>query len=717
MAKQLVVTVKTEDQSTGAIRGITNYVVNLGTASVKTDRQLSAAVASMNRAWTVAKTVAGGAIAYLTSRAVVDAFNRQADVLDKVGKAARQYGLSVEEMSGLKYGADLANVPFETVSAALGKANKNLAEFAVTGKGKAKDAFKELGLSVKDANRSITELLPQIADALNTMDVARREWVSSKLFGDAGPELARFLSEGSARLRAYREEAERLGGVFSEDQTKAAEEYLDALKRIEYAWGGLKTRLVVDVAPALTDVANKVASLTAAVPDMWKSLSGEIASARGGSEQAKERLENLTTSVTGLAVEVVKGAVRAVLPVVSIGLDFVYDMISARTRSYFSSIPERVALWIDEGVSDLPLTAVGSNWVRLVMGDKTLDQIKERSKAFYKAAHAEIDAQAEYARGTIVSRDARFMGAFRFDDYPEFKILLENIRKDVSGSGQAFLDAADAVFKWREALAAHAVGDLPERAIIAPLPGQTELNEWDHFVDGVSNGFDELTRKAEDFRTQGQFWFAAVSDSAINNLGNALTQVENDFDSLGDAAREFGVNTLQAIQQVTNQLIAMQIVTAALGGIGGFFGGAATSKVVPWKQLTGSAGVEGAMMFGARSGGYITTRGIQRFDRGGFVQGPDVARDVVPAMLMPGEGVLNRRGMGVVGMSGLARANRGEAPQGGSTVVVNNTFHISGAGDPRLVAKEIEARLGGMLANTLRREPSTRDMVRREIFN
>jgi len=97
----------------------------------------------------------------------------------------------------------------------------------------------------------------------------------------------------------------------------------------------------------------------------------------------------------------------------------------------------------------------------------------------------------------------------------------------------------------------------------------------------------------------------------------------------------------------------------------------------------------------AASGGYVGANGIQYLAGGGRVLGwRSRGSDTVPAMLTPGEGVVNQRGMKTLGKAGLAALNAGGGAGGGSD--------MSG----------VEDRLDGLRADMLRVLPKMiRDAV------
>jgi hypothetical protein len=87
----------------------------------------------------------------------------------------------------------------------------------------------------------------------------------------------------------------------------------------------------------------------------------------------------------------------------------------------------------------------------------------------------------------------------------------------------------------------------------------------------------------------------------------------------------------------------------------------------------------------AARGGLVTDTGVQYLASGGLARILGFrprGTDTVPAMLTPGEGVINRRGM-----DALSAINRGEV--GGSIVIEKGAIVVNGADDPEAVAEAI----------------------------
>ena len=128
--------------------------------------------------------------------------------------------------------------------------------------------------------------------------------------------------------------------------------------------------------------------------------------------------------------------------------------------------------------------------------------------------------------------------------------------------------------------------------------------------------------------------FAKGAEQALTE--GFINIVKGNFEGLGDVVASFGDMLLQTMMQLAAQAILVKVGFAAFLGL-----------------HTG-----GYIQYGREaSAGYG-----KKFHSGGEV----------PATLLEGEGVLNRRGMGALGVDNLNKLNRGE--QAGSGAVINNYY-------------------------------------------
>ncbi len=158
-----------------------------------------------------------------------------ADTVDQIGKLAQKVGVTVEQMSALKYAAELSDVSIEGLGAGLRNLSKFMVENRIEGVG-------------------VEEQLLRIADEFSrTADNEYKTAAAMKYFGKAGADLIPLLNEGRAGIEELRKEAERLGLIFSTEAAKAAAEFNDNMKRLE----GTVTSLKVQIAGPLVSAINE----------------------------------------------------------------------------------------------------------------------------------------------------------------------------------------------------------------------------------------------------------------------------------------------------------------------------------------------------------------------------------------------------------------------------------------------------------------------------
>lgn len=173
-----------------------------------------------------------------------------------INDTSAKIGINAEKLQELQYAGKLAGVMPETLQGGLAKLNKGLGEAAA---GKNKDLalmFKELGISLKDANgqvRSASDVLPQLADFFSDQEnPAKRARVAVAAFGKAGQDLIPMLKDGSEELSKAADEARRLGIILSSEQVAAADELGDTFDKLKMSVQGLGMNIGAKLAPELT---------------------------------------------------------------------------------------------------------------------------------------------------------------------------------------------------------------------------------------------------------------------------------------------------------------------------------------------------------------------------------------------------------------------------------------------------------------------------------
>lgn len=245
-------------------------------AGTSASTRIGGAIALIGRSITsLPSLLAGGAAVFGVVR-LVHSLNDAAEAVDHLGKKAAVLGTPIEELSALRFAAGEAGVDFDTLANLAGKAQKNIASFVRTGGGSAAEAIQTLGIEVTDTNGrllSMTELLPRIASALQSVQSQGDKLdFATQIFGRAGgDQFIQLLEDGGdffKNMVVEAERAKRLGVIFTPDQFAKLKEYNDAVGRIGEAWLGVRVKVMTEVAPFLTDLADQFSSFFAALPEI-----------------------------------------------------------------------------------------------------------------------------------------------------------------------------------------------------------------------------------------------------------------------------------------------------------------------------------------------------------------------------------------------------------------------------------------------------------------
>jgi hypothetical protein len=188
---------------------------------------------------------------------------QQVELADAIGDTAERLGVGVEALQELRFAGQDVGLSLEGVDAALGRLVRGSAEAAL-GQGEAKDAFKELGVSLTDGAgnlRSFDDILTQVADGMGGAKTdADRLRLGYALFGREGSKFAATMKNGSAGIEEMRAKARELGGVLSIEQVEAADKADKAINGFALAIGGLRNQIASQFIPKLTEGLTKLSA-------------------------------------------------------------------------------------------------------------------------------------------------------------------------------------------------------------------------------------------------------------------------------------------------------------------------------------------------------------------------------------------------------------------------------------------------------------------------
>lgn len=186
---------------------------------------------------------------------------QQVEIADQIGDTAERLGVGVAALQELRFAGEDVGVSMEGVDAALARMVRGMSE-AKKGQGEAKDAFKEMGVSLVDAHgnlRDFDDVLTQVADGMgNAKTDADRMRLGFAIFGREGSKFAATMKNGSAGIEEMRQKARDLGGVLSVEQVDAADKADKAINGFNLALRGFKHTIASEFIPKLTEALEKL---------------------------------------------------------------------------------------------------------------------------------------------------------------------------------------------------------------------------------------------------------------------------------------------------------------------------------------------------------------------------------------------------------------------------------------------------------------------------
>jgi len=150
------------------------------------------------------------------------------DAGDKLDELSKRTSIAVETLSALTNNAKLAGVSQEELGSGIIKLSRSIAE-AVSGAGEQRQAFENLGVSIRDVNGKIRPTVDILADVAagfqDAEDGAIKTQYAVALFGKSGANFIEFLNTG-------REGVQALGASISTEFADQSATFMDNLDRI-----------------------------------------------------------------------------------------------------------------------------------------------------------------------------------------------------------------------------------------------------------------------------------------------------------------------------------------------------------------------------------------------------------------------------------------------------------------------------------------------------
>lgn len=238
---------------------------------------------------------------------------------DNILTLSTNTGLSTDTLQEFQYMAQLTDTSLETITGSMTKLASKMDD-ARDGNKNAKKLFKQLGISVRDANKELRpteEVFGEVIDALAQIEnPAERDALAMDIFGKSAQELNSFIAQGSEGIAAFAQEAHDMGYVLDKDALSALGGVDDAMQRLKNTGTALKNQVGLALAPTITDLADQLMGFAQEI-DWSNGLMGVMDSILAALPGALQVLLNsvgtLVDTITPVIPEVVNGIIDAIV--------------------------------------------------------------------------------------------------------------------------------------------------------------------------------------------------------------------------------------------------------------------------------------------------------------------------------------------------------------------------------------------------------------------
>lgn len=195
-----------------------------------------------------------------------DAVDLARSMGDNIDKSSRAMSISATAYQEWSHMLDINGASITDLNRGLMSMRKLMGGGEVTKDAAA--AFESLGLSAKVANGEITNTEDLMMATLKALadfegDTAERDVLAQAIFGRGGTKLNTLFDGTSEDMDALIQQAHELGLVLTDEEVANAASYNDAVTNMNASLDALKTSLVSEILPILTDVFNQAAKIFA----------------------------------------------------------------------------------------------------------------------------------------------------------------------------------------------------------------------------------------------------------------------------------------------------------------------------------------------------------------------------------------------------------------------------------------------------------------------
>lgn len=206
------------------------------------------------------------------AKALTDFTVSGAEYADTILTDSAVTGIATDKLQEYRYAAELVDVSTDTLTNSMAKNIKSMSS-AAKGTGATAEAYKKLGIEVKNSDGSLRdsqEVYWELIDALGQVDnETERDAMAMQILGKSAQELNPLIEAGSARMAELGQQARDAGAVLSQDSLESFGAFDDQLQYLKVNAEAAKNALGTALLPMLTSLATTGNSM---LTDFTKSL-------------------------------------------------------------------------------------------------------------------------------------------------------------------------------------------------------------------------------------------------------------------------------------------------------------------------------------------------------------------------------------------------------------------------------------------------------------
>lgn len=166
---------------------------------------------------------------------ILDTTKQLTDHADEIGDLSKKYGITTDQVQEFDYAARIAGTDLESVGGSFSKMTKTMAS-AQKGTGDQAKAFKELGVSITDANgnlRDQQDVWFDVIDALSKVgNETEADVLASQLFGKSYADMKPIIDQGADGMQNLMQKAKDLNLVMGEDSVQKLGDFHDTMETL-----------------------------------------------------------------------------------------------------------------------------------------------------------------------------------------------------------------------------------------------------------------------------------------------------------------------------------------------------------------------------------------------------------------------------------------------------------------------------------------------------